>query len=105
MLITDGTEGYVIWGPNTQVKQGKYNFTVNYQIIDSPTETSTIGYFDVEVNKKQIGKIELKPNKTSVTIPNVTFDKLLEGEQFSYRVYENNEVILKIKSFKIEKNE
>lgn len=102
-LVTDGTEGYVIWGPYTPVKEGRYNFKVNYQVLNAPKEADSVGYFDVAVNVVTIAGVELDYNKTSVTISNVMFDEAYEGGQLEYRVYENEGVILKIRSFEIEK--
>lgn len=99
-LVTDGTEGFVIWGPYTPAREGKYNFKVNYQVLNVPAGIGNVGYFDVAVNMSPIRNIKLDINKTSVTIPDVILNG---GGQLEYRVYEYKGVILKVKSFEIER--
>lgn len=92
-FISDGKEGFIMWGPYAETKDGIYDFTLYYDIITSKGE----GFFDIAVDSDSIVKLPLTSNEHQVTVSNI---KLHSGHQLEYRVY--SEKGCKIRIYKIE---
>ncbi|MFZ2538173.1 MAG: hypothetical protein WAX04_04660 [Oscillospiraceae bacterium] len=99
--ITNGTGGFVSWGPYTKTKEGTYKFTLNYEVLESIDDN--IGYFDLAINSgiQQVKVANLDKNSTSITLDKVTFAN--DTDILEYRVFANAGVKLKLKSIEITK--
>lgn len=78
--ISDGTAGYVMFGPFCTTKTGKYDFKLDYQILKGDSAT-----FDVAIDSgtMQLGSCALDNSIQEVTISNVEIE---EGHTLEYRV-------------------
>ena len=78
--ITDGTGGFVMWGPYCVTENGSYDFILDYQIIDGSTAT-----FDIAIDSGtiQLGAKELTKLNTEAVISDV---QLEDGHTLEYRV-------------------
>lgn len=96
--IIDNKEGYVIWGPYKKAIKGTYDFTLNYEIMESD---DNIGYFEVSTNNGTniISKDILEKSKTEIKLKNVEFYD--EESLFEYRLYLNKGVKIKLKNIEI----
>jgi len=100
MFETNGSEGYCIFGPYLSIKEGKYRFTLNYNVKESKDNYSA-GVFDIAVDSGQ-NIINTKPidvNKNSVSIE-VQFNS---NENYEHRVWSYSDSIIEIESIEIEK--
>jgi hypothetical protein len=99
-FITNGTQGFVAWGPYTQVKEeGKYTFILNYEVIGSKDDN--IGFFDLAVNNGQeiLAPAPIDKNKNKITLKGVELKNNISS--LEYRVFVNKDVIIKLKSYDI----
>ncbi len=99
-FISDGTAGFVMWGPYCSAKYGKYDFTLYYHIIDAVDVDNS--YFDVAIDsgKNVLGKIELDPSKEKISIKDV---QLEDGQLLEYRVNSGEGTRIKIDKVEITK--
>lgn len=100
-FVTDGTEGYVMYGPYVQTTDGCYNFTLYYEYLEG-SQDSALFDIAIDVGTKVLGKVELTPDQNKVTIENVRME---EGHEMEYRVYCEEGVEIKIQKVVIEKVE
>lgn len=99
--VTDGTEGYVLFGPNSEVPEGTYDVTLEYEVISATNDVA--GVFDLVLNEASVLiQTEIVNGSTSVTLSGVSATN--QGDYLSYRIYENPGTIMKIKAIRIEKN-
>ena len=56
--VSDGTEGYVMYGPYTKVTPGAYDFILNYEILNSGDQTADFIVSQNAGNEKK-GEIRL----------------------------------------------
>lgn len=99
-FISNGSEAYIIWGPNDSTEIGTYDFTLNYEVIQS--EQKNAGTFDVCLNAENIVAIkEMDADSGSITLEKVKFDS--DKDTFEYRCHANKGSIIKIKSIEIKK--
>lgn len=96
--ISEGTAGFVMFGPHCSTKSGTYDFTLYYQIIDG--EDTEESYFDVATDggRNVLGKIELDPSKKAISINDVHLE---EGTTLEYRVYNGEGTRIKIDKVEI----
>lgn len=96
-FISDGTEGFIMWGPNVETQNGTYSFSIDYSYISGSSAT-----FDVAIDsgKTELGAINLLPSETSMTIRNITLE---DGHTLEYRVYTESGTSIKIDKITITK--
>jgi len=82
---TDGTAGFVLRGPNWQVFEGVFDFTLNYTVLEHPGE-ETMGYFDIctDGGEKVLAGVPLSSAGSAAIISGLTFDDL--GAFFESRI-------------------
>ena len=102
-FISDGSSGFISWGPYCPVESGTYNFTLNYELLSDYNPGQYIGFFDIAVNSEQIVQMELNAIENSITIHDVMFDSSITGSALEYRVNVTDGVILRVDSFEIER--
>ena len=99
-LISDGTAGKVLSGPFTSIPAGKYDFTVNYEVINPGVDGKTAD-FVISVNSENdvLGMMELNPEKQSVTLEDLEIKENSLG--FGYQIFNHEGSIIRIDSFQI----
>lgn len=102
-FVIDNFEGFVFWGPYVPAPTGKYNFTLNYEVLSDIKERQVVGEFDIALDSISFKKINIESNKNSVTINNLelTYNEL--GKLLEYRAYIYDGVKIKLKSIEIER--
>ncbi|MDR1001446.1 MAG: hypothetical protein LBL96_11725 [Clostridiales bacterium] len=124
---SDGSQGYILFGPYSQVVReraafdsyfnsygsyslndediGVYDFTLIYEIINNASAQIAAGVFDVCTNNGTDirGSIEIPTDATSVTLHDITFPDT--SAAFEHRVYEYEGVEMIIESIEITKVE
>ncbi|MDE6594288.1 MAG: hypothetical protein K2K57_14645 [Oscillospiraceae bacterium] len=98
--LTDGTEGYCMFGPNARTEPGTYRFTLNYSVIES-ADSEAAGNFDVSVNagSEILGSSQIYINSDSITL-DVTFSG---DETFEYKIWNYSGSVIEIQSVEMEK--
>lgn len=96
--VSDGSENVIITGPYTRIKKGIYDFTINYEIIES---TNNSAEFSISINHNQdvLGSVILSEGEKTATIHNVEVPEDSDG--FGYNVYNQEGTIIRIDSFEI----
>lgn len=97
-FISDGaSEGFVIWGPYTEIKAGNYQFILNYEILDCAEQTAE---FIISLNSGNdiLGKAVLDKEKHQAVV-NVAIGQDCDG--LEYKVYNYAGTIIQIQSFEI----
>jgi hypothetical protein len=99
-FVTDGTEGFVMWGPYTSASAGVYDFIIHYEIVKSGDETAD---FCISYNSGNdiAAQIRLDAEETTAVLQNVQFDTDVTG--LEYRVYNYLDTIIRIDSIEINK--
>lgn len=95
--ISDGTEGFVMYGPYTNTPDGTYDFIIDYSLLEGED-----AYFDVltdSVNEE--GIVYLSSDENRAVIENVDLD---EGHKIEYRVHTDEGTIIKIDKITIIKD-
>jgi hypothetical protein len=102
-FYTNGTNTCVLWGPYYEAKEGVFEYTLNYEVIENPNDAETVGIFDIctDNGSNILQSIEMPANETSITIDNVSFPDL--SKRFEDRVHNRNGVKLRIISIDIAK--
>jgi len=91
--VSDGTEDYIIYGPNYQFKKGIYDIELEYEVINDGNQ-DIAGVFDLVKNESEIYS-SLAIDKSNNTIG--FYDLEMDGSSWiQYRVWENAGVKLKI---------
>lgn len=100
--ITSYDIGLDLYGPYAQCREGVYNFTLHYEVLDNPDGLDIVGGFDICTawGEKVPANIGMPADKTSVTLEHVAFDN--PSEQFENRLWLKG-AKLKIISFEIER--
>ena len=101
-LVTDGLAGTSMYGPYCQVPSGRYNYTLNYEVVSVPEGAEYAGFFDVKVGPYPIETVELPVEETSVTISDLSLDELENKEYLEYRAMAYDGAVIRIKSVVIE---
>lgn len=98
--VTDGTEGYCMFGPYAPTMTGNYRFTLNYK-VKSCGDGEKAGAFDVAVSGGTaiLGSADIRTDSESVSI-DVSFS---EGDTFEYRVWNYPDSVIEIDSVEMEK--
>ena len=98
--VTDGTEGYCMYGPYAPTMTGDYRFTLNYK-VKSCGDGEKAGAFDVAVSSGAaiLGSADIRTDSESVSI-DVSFS---EGDTFEYRVWNYPVSVIVIDSVEREK--
>ena len=99
-FVTDGTRGYVTWGPYVTVPKGTYEFTLCYEVKECSSEVA--GQFDVAVDAAPIAVVDLQTGENTATLE-VTFDETSAGGLLEYRSYVNDGAVIALKSVEIKK--
>lgn len=98
--VSNGKEAAFIEGPFTEIEEGVYDFTINYEIIGAMDGGAKFG-ISVNNNKDLLGEVMLSDECGTATISNVKIDEHKKG--FGYNVYNEKGTILRVDSFEIRK--
>lgn len=96
--VSDGTEGYVMYGPYTKVTAGVYDFVLNYEMLDSGDQTADFIVSQNAGNEKK-GEIRLDAGTHSAILNDITFETDTEG--IEYKVYNYSGTKIRIDSIEI----
>jgi hypothetical protein len=79
--VSDGSKGFIMAGPDSETKDGVYDFELEYSIIEGGD-----AYFDVVIDNglNELGKIDLDKDSDRVLIDDVSLEP---GHTLEYRVY------------------
>ncbi len=95
--ISDGTEGFVMYGPYTDTPDGTYDFILDYSLIEGDD-----AFFDVLTDSRdELGIVYLSPDENMALIDNVS---LSSGHKLEYRVYCGEGTKIKIDKITIVKD-
>lgn len=99
-FITNGTSGFVQWGPYAHLKAGTYNFILNYEVLESVGDS--IGTFDISIDNGTFvaDSANISAKDDCVILSNVTFDHNVSA--LEYRCFVENGARIKLKSVEIE---
>lgn len=80
-FVSDGTEGYVMWGPNSKTSSGNYDFFIDYHYLSGEKAT-----FDIALDQgtNVLGSVVLDTQSTQMCISDVTLEA---GHTLEYRVF------------------
>ena len=87
-------------GPFTEIEEGVYDFTINYEILDSVDGGARFG-ISLNNNEKILEEVALSKESSTVTIQNIEIEELQQG--FGYNVFNEEGTILRVDSFEIRK--
>lgn len=98
-FLSDGTSGFVMCGPHADTKEGTYDFTVFYEVVEAGTQDAV---FDVAIDQGSVplGAIRLVADRDEATIESI---KLENGNKFEYRIKCEEGTKIKIKKILIKK--
>lgn len=101
VISSNGSAGYLLYGPYAQTKAGTYDISIQYTYDALDNETNAI--FDIAVDTSSVSSMELTPSaeKTKATIQDVVFE---DGHVFEVRVWIPEGVMMKIYSIEYLKN-
>ncbi len=100
--ISDGTNDFIVYGPSFNYEAGKYNITLEYEILSAVSDD--VAVFDLVLNEENIVDSIMIHNDskiTSVSFSGITFDD--NDNYLQYRVFEADGTIMHIKRIIIEK--
>ena len=97
-LVSNGTEGYILWGPYSESVPGTYDITLRYS-VDSFTD-SDVGTFDVALDTQGIADCHFTSQETSATIKNVEIES---RHAFEARVTVPAGMIVRVQSIEYER--
>lgn len=102
--VTDGTEGYVMQGADSNTQKGIYDITLKYEILESKKDvaaTFAIVKNDVE---EPVATVDITGDsaKKSITLENVTFDN--NTDMMKYQVYAYSGAKIKIMSVEYQRH-
>ncbi len=99
--VTDGTEGYCLYGPYCETKRGVYDITLKYEILESGQRPNV---FDIAIDNgnKILASTELNPNEQSLKISGL---KIEGGEFLEYRVFNSQDCMMRISSVEVIRQE
>lgn len=103
--VSGPSNGIGMYGPYADVKTGKYNFTINYEVLENPGNSEHIGTFDVSAmsGSKVYASVPMTAGKASATLSGVELDgSIFEGidiveqkdRNYSYAYENSNSPIL-----------
>ena len=97
VMVTDGTEGYCLLGPEQPTQEGIYNITLSYDVLQENTEGS---FFEMTIDNGNtvVAREELDANSKNVTLQNV---EIPEGTTFSYKIYNASGTILQVEKIEV----
>lgn len=80
-FVSDGTEGYVMWGPNSKTSSGNYDFFIDYHYLSGEKAT-----FDIALDQgtNVVGSRMLDTHSTQMCISDVVLEA---GHTLEYRVF------------------
>jgi hypothetical protein len=92
---------HVLWGPYAPCESGLFDFTLNYEVISPPLDSSVVGIFDITIQDgtRALQEIEIVSDRTNVTIKDVSFEGWTGT--FEHRVFLNQGANVKIVSIEI----
>lgn len=95
--VTDGTEGYCLYGPYCKTKQGVYDIKLNYEIIEQGEKPCVL---DIALNRgtQVLVAIDLDNEKQTVEIHDL---ELEDGNVLEYRIFNSKDCKLKVKSIEV----
>ena len=97
-LVSNGTEGCILWGPYSESVPGTYDITLHYS-VDSFAD-SDVGTFDVALDSQRVADCPFTAGATSVTIESV----VLEGRHaFEARVIVPAGMVVRVQSIEYER--
>ncbi len=97
-LVSNGTEGCILWGPYSESIPGTYDVTLHYS-VDSFADSDE-GTFDVALDSLRVADCSFTARKTSVTIKGVVFES---GHTFEARVIVPSGMIVRVQSIEYER--
>jgi hypothetical protein len=101
-LLSNGMEGFALYGPYITVKKGHYNITLNYEILNKISEDD-LARFEVsaDTGARILESINLPWDSGSVTIENMQVSSPVYNVEFKCWTPEG--VFMKIKNLRFEK--
>jgi hypothetical protein len=99
--LSTGEDGLDLYGPCAQTKEGKFDFTLNYEVLINPNNADVVGKFYVATDSgaNVLDVSEISAYDTSLTLHGVLFTS--NSEKWEHCVYNLNGVVLKIISIEI----
>lgn len=101
-FVTDGTEGYVLYGPSSPTTNGTYDFIIDYEVVASEADEAASCDISIDNGNERLAEEILKKEKTQVVLSDV---KLQEGHSLEYRIWCYEGTIMKINKITIIKKE
>lgn len=98
--ITNGMEGYALYGPFSPVKTGAYNFTLYYEILDAKNVDNP-GTFDICTDEEVLASAPLFTGQNIMTLSNVSFSSY--NARWQHRVFVNAGMQIRIDKIEITK--
>lgn len=101
-FVSDGKEGFLLFGPYIDLKAGQYNVTFKGVLEKNETDMDELGFVDVTSNR---GKNVIKRLPLTEDLDSVHFSLEQDIEDFEFRIYLNDGVIYRIENVILEKIE
>lgn len=100
-FISDGSQGIVVYGPNSNMKTGRYDVILEYEVLESSDEI--VGVFDIVKDESEVAySTAIMREDTTVGFYDV---QLLEDTWLQYRVGESEGTKIKINKVIVKKND
>lgn len=101
-FVIEGKNDFAFWGPYVSAPVGKYNFTLNYEVIEN-SEREVVGEFDIALGSVRFKSAQIKSDSNSVTIKDLELSEIEAGKLLEYRAYIYDGVSIRLKSIDIER--
>ena len=91
-FYSDGTEGYVMYGPYINANAGTYDVVLKYEIISSVNENA--GVFDVSCNTgiTSMASETINASKNELVLHNIIFEDDAVGVEYRVYAYKGTEI-------------
>lgn len=97
-FVTDGTEGYVLYGPESPTTNGTYDFVIDYEVLGSEDDAAASCDVSIDNGNERLAEEIMEKGKTQVVLSDV---KLQEGHSLEYRIWCYKGTIMKINKITI----
>lgn len=101
-IISDGTEGYILFGPYIQGIEGTYNVEFDIESLGESDNINGFGYVDIATNEGQkiLGKTEIGSNGRRIMISDLNFK---DETMIEFRIYVNKGTKIRVNAINIER--
>ena len=99
-FITNGKEGFVLSGPYSKGATGKWKVILQYKIVSNPSGGEATFDVSADYGKRELGKVELSENRSTVTLDVELTDQDMSLEN---RVWIPEGMIIELASIRMEK--